>query len=309
MAHQDPLTIDAVPWRSRGPKGLNPGRSPLRLVLFALMVVAVAAGVVVTAGHLVTDPLADVRAYYDAGARLNAGQPLYPAGADTNAAAFYRYPPLLAIVFRPLALLPYGLVAPAWGIAMLAAFTATLWRLGVRPTMIRAVALLALPIGWALAVGQAQVLVTLLVAIGSPWAVAVAGNLKLFPALIGLFWLGRREWRRLALLIGWGMGLLAVQFALEPSGTTAYLGFPNLDQVGQVNNLSPYAISPLLWALLTAVGGLAAVRLAPGRWGWPAAVALSVLATPRLLSYQLMTLLAGLRSPEASRPREPGAPR
>ena len=32
--------------------------------------------------HLTTDPLADVHAYYDAGARLNAGLPLYEQPAD-----------------------------------------------------------------------------------------------------------------------------------------------------------------------------------------------------------------------------------
>lgn len=42
-------------------------------------------------------------------------------------------------------------------------------------------------------------------------------------------------------------------------------------------------------------GVLATLHLAPTRWGWAAAVALSVLATPRLVSYMLMTLLAALR--------------
>ena len=46
--------------------------------------------------HLQTDPLADVHAYYDAGARLNAGQPLYEQPAGTDDPSFYRYPPLLA---------------------------------------------------------------------------------------------------------------------------------------------------------------------------------------------------------------------
>jgi hypothetical protein len=41
-----------------------------------------------------------------------------------------------------------------------------------------------------------------------------------------------------------------------------------------------------------------ALRLAGTRYGWAAAVALSVLATPRLLAYQLSTLLAGLAAPE-----------
>jgi hypothetical protein len=269
----------------------------LRPILVVLAGLGLLAGVLVTFSHLQRDPLADVRAYYDAGARLNAGQPLYPADADTNAAEFYRYPPLLAIVFRPLALLPYDVVAPLWGLAMLAAFALTVRHLGANRNTALALGLLALPIGWSLAIGQAQVLITLLTALGSPAAIALAANIKLFPALVGVYWLGRRDLRRLAALIGWGLGLLALQFLLEPTATRAFLAFPNLDQVGQVNNISPYAISPVLWAALVVAGGLAALRLAPTCWGWPAAVALSVLATPRLLSYQLMTLLATLRPP------------
>ena len=45
------------------------------------------------------------------------------------------------------------------------------------------------------------------------------------------------------------------------------------------------------------LGVLAAWRLAPTRWGWAAAVSLAVLATPRLILYQLISLLAGLREP------------
>jgi hypothetical protein len=269
-----------------------------RRMLVALAVLGLIGGIYITIYHLQQDPLADVRAYYDAGARLNAGQPLYPPDADTNVADFYRYPPLVAIAFRPLALLPYDVVAPLWGLAMLAAFALTIRRLGLGSNTLIAAGLLAWPIGWSLAIGQAQVLITLLTVLGTPWAIALASNIKLFPALIGIYWLGRRDFRKVAALIAWGLGLLAVQFILEPTGTRFYLGFPNLEQVGQVNNLSPYGISPILWAVLVVAGGLTALRLAPTRWGWPAAVTLSVLATPRLLSYQLMALLPAIQSPD-----------
>ena len=85
---------------------------------------------------------------------------------------------------------------------------------------------------------------------------------------------------------------------LEPSGTVGFLGNTNLSQVGEVNNLSPYAISPILWLVVAAAGLVLALRLAPTRAGWAAAVALSVLATPRLLEYMLMTLLSALRPAE-----------
>jgi hypothetical protein len=94
-------------------------------------------------------------------------------------------------------------------------------------------------------------------------------------------------------------GLVAFQFVVEPQATLDFIAFTSLEQVGEVRNLSPYGISPLLWGVLVVAGGLLALRLAPTRWGWAAAVALSVLATPRLLAYMFMTLLAGLRRTEA----------
>ena len=82
--------------------------------------------------HLQADPLADVHAYYDAGARLNAGLPLYEQASTTNDADFYRYPPLLAIVFRPLALLPFETAALIWEAFLIALFVGTIIRLDWR---------------------------------------------------------------------------------------------------------------------------------------------------------------------------------
>jgi hypothetical protein len=277
-----------------GPGLVTPRR--VRLALTALAGLGAMAGIWMFWFHLSTDPLADVRAYYDAGARLNAGLPLYPASADTNTAEFYRYPPLLAIAFRPLALLPYPAAAAIWEAAVIASLVGTLWRVGLRrrETWL-AVGVLGLPIAWAIAIGQAQVPLTFLTALGSPWAIALAANLKLFPALVAIWWLGRRDWRTLGLLAAWIAGLALLQLVLAPQATLDFLGTLTLGQVGQVNNLSPYALSPVLWAVLLGAGVLIALLLAPTRWGWAAAVTLSVLATPRLLSYMLMTLLAVLR--------------
>jgi hypothetical protein len=269
---------------------------------------SIAAGVGLLAGaqtlwlHLSTDPLADVQAYYDAGARLNAGLPLYPAGADPNAPDFYRYPPLLAIAFRPLAALPFPAAAAIWEVAVIATFVATVWWLGIRRgEMLITASLLASPIAWSLAVGQAQVPLTFLTAIGTPWAIALATQVKIFPALIVLWWLGRRQWHSIRRFLAWSMGLLLLQMLLAPQATLDFVSTLTLGQVGDVRNLSPYALSPVLWALLLLAGCLIAFRLAPTRWGWVAAVALSVLATPRLLSYMFMTLIAAVRDP-TSRP-------
>jgi hypothetical protein len=253
------------------------------------------AGIGVLWIHVVGDPLADVRAYYEAGARQNAGLPLYVADADPNASDFYRYPPLLAIAFRPLALLPFLAAAAIWEAVVIASLVGTLWWLGFRrrETWL-AVGILGLPIAWCVAIGQAQVPLTLLTAIGAPWSIVLAANLKLFPALVALWWIGRRDRHSLAVFAAWTVGLALLQLVLAPQATIDFLGTLTLEQVGDVRNISPYALSPLLWAVLVVAGVVLTLRLAPTRWGWAAAVALSVLATPRLLVYMLMTLLAAL---------------
>jgi hypothetical protein len=115
---------------------------------------------------------------------------------------------------------------------------------------------------------------------------------------VSLYWIGRRDWPNLRRLVFWSAALGAVQLLLEPRGTLAYLSFPGLSQVGNVNNFSVYAISPAAWAVFVVGGVIVSLLLARTRWGWPVAVAFSVLATPRLITYQLMALLVGLGSPD-----------
>lgn len=254
--------------------------------------------------HLRIDPLADVHAYYDAGARLNAGIPLYQQPATTDDAAFYRYPPLLAIAFRPLALLPFETAALLWETLLVVLLVATLVRTGLRRRWTWIVAgWLAAPIAWALAVGQAQVAVTFLVALGSPWAVALAGHLKILPVLIAVYWLGRRDWPALARLVVWCVGLAALSFVLEPNGTLAFAGSTGLGQVGHIENRSLYAISPVLWVGSIVILAVLSWRYARTRAGWPLAIALSIFATPRFFMYQAMPLQAAVRPPDDAQPR------
>src|SRR6478672_13312350 len=221
----------------------------VRWVLIAASVLGLIIGIDTFLLHLRLDPLADVRAYYDAGARLNAGLPLYDQPAGTDDAAFYRYPPLLAVAFRPLATLPFQTAALIWEGLLLVLFAGTIWRTGVRNRWTWIVlGWLAAPFAWSLAVGQAQVAVTFLVALGSPWAIALAANVKLLPVFVALFWIGRRDWRAVGRFAAWMVGLVVLQFVLEPSATIAFLGFSDLAQVGTVENMSLYGISPILWA-------------------------------------------------------------
>jgi hypothetical protein len=275
----------------------------LHLTLAGAAIALGLVGLLVLVFHLATDPLVDVHAYYDAGVRLNAGLPLYAAQGDVNSPHYYFYPPLLAILFRPLALLPFEVAAVVWELGVVAAFGITLWLLGLRSrrTWI-AVGILGGPIAWSISVGQAQVLVTLLIALGNPAAVALAAQMKLLPALVALFWLGRRDWRSLGRFVGWSLLLVILQLILDPAGSIAFIGNMNLGLVGHVNNMSPYAVSPILWLTFTVAGLILTLQLARRRAGWPAAVAFAILATPRLLEYMLMTLLPAIRSPRPTPP-------
>ena len=279
------------------------GMRRVQWIFIAAAVLGLVIGLDTLVLHLQLDPLADVRAYYDAGARLNAGIPLYEQTATTDEAGFYRYPPLLAIAFRPLALLSFEHAALIWEALLIALFLATLARIGLRNRWTWIVAgWLAAPIAWSLAVGQAQVAVTFLVAVGSPWAIALAGQLKLLPILAAVYWVGRRDVAALSRLVAWSLGLALLSFILEPGGTIAFLTFPELGQVGNIENRSLYAISPVLWAGSIVALVALSLRYANTRAGWPLAVALSVFATPRLFMYQVSTLHAAVRQPDGPAP-------
>ena len=209
-----------------------------------------------------------------------------------------RYPPLFAILFRPSPSCRIPVAAGAWELFVLIALAATF---GAWPSSTLDVVrgcILARPIAWTVAIGQAQAVVTLLLAIGSPFTLALATNLKLFPALAALWWVGRRDWRSLRRLVAWSVGLGLVQVVLEPAAVLDFVRTTGFSQVGQVVNISPYVVSPLLWGILLLLGTAAALRFARTPWGWAIAVTVSVLASPRLLTYMLSSLLASLRAPD-----------
>ncbi|GEM_PF-1455627 len=281
----------------------------LRLLLFAAAVIGALAGIGVAWQHVVNDPLADAHAYYEAAARLNDGQPLYPAGIDPSSNHIYLYPPMLAVVLRPLALLPFQWFALAWELVVVASFVALLRVLGVRRKQTwLAIGLLGVPIGWALTIAQAQIPMTLLLAIGQPWSIALAANLKLTPVLVAIWWFGRRDWQSVIAFLVW-MGLLAAaQVVLEPGGSAAFFSNVGFGQIGEVRNISPYVQSPVLWIVLVLVGALLTLALARTRWGWAAAVTLATLSPPRLLVYMLTGLLAAIRQPKIAGEPDPVDP-
>lgn len=277
------------------------GRRAVRRVMQGAAVVGLLLGLRTLVIHLALDPLVDVRLYYDAATRLNAGIPLYDAATVAVPGAFVG-PPLLPLLFRPLALLPYPVVAALWGSAMLLAFVLLLRRILPGEAPFLALLILSSPILWTLSIGQAEMLAALLLAVPGPLTLALAAHLKVFPLLAASYWVVRREWRvlgRLALAVA-ALGL--VQLALAPADTLEYLRLGWLGTGMSINSVSPWRLHPLAWAALAAVLVVLVVRTRGTVLAWPAAVALAVLANPRLLSYQLTSLLAAFAPP----PRERG---
>src|SRR5919106_4316637 len=71
--------------------------------------------------------LKDMNAYWDAGLRLRAGEPLFPPVSDVLASEVYRYSPWFAWLWAPLTLLPREIVNVLWSAVLLAASAAAAW--------------------------------------------------------------------------------------------------------------------------------------------------------------------------------------
>ncbi len=220
-----------------------------------------------------------------------------PGGPGRQRADCLLLPAAVRDLLRPLAMLPREIAAAIWEAIVIGSFLATLWILGLRrrATWI-AVGLLGIPIAWTLAIAQAHAVVTLLLTIGTPLGIALAANIKLFPLLAGVWFLGRRDWRRVGALAGWTAGLSRVPARAGAPGhhrlrarARPRLGGRDPQHLARTRSrrsCGPFSCGRRLLAL----------RLAPTRYGWAAAVTLSTLAPPRLLSYMLMGLLAVLRA-------------
>ncbi len=124
----------------------------------------------------------------------------------------FTYPPFAALLFYPLHLLPFGVVAFCWQIGIIAALYGVVrvsQRLlgiadGRRTAMLwTAVAIWIEPLRSTFDYGQVNVILVLAVlyaAYSSRWwlsglLVGVAAGIKLTPAITGLYFLGMRRWR------------------------------------------------------------------------------------------------------------------
>ncbi len=123
-----------------------------------------------------------------------------------------------------------------------------------------------------------------------PIAIGVAASLKITPILFALVYVGRGEWGR-AFVAGGVAALLVLPtllFELPASAT-------------ETGGTGLFTSAPILWGLLVLTALVTTLRLARSRFAWLAASTATILALPRLLIFDITSLLAALPAPRTER--------
>ena len=155
----------------------------------------------------------DLHVYVGGAATLANGGALYDYVYADQTPDFplpFTYPPFAAVVFAPLHLVPFGVLAFAWQLGVIAALYGVVWislRLLGRDDRRLAMAWTALgiwtePLRSTFDYGQVNVILVLAVlwaVYGSRWwlsglLVGLAAGVKLTPAVSGLYFVGARRW-------------------------------------------------------------------------------------------------------------------
>jgi hypothetical protein len=203
----------------------------------------------------------------------------------------------------PLTYLPRTLVEWGWTAVLAVASGAILVAL-LRLRSVAAVALAMIMAPWLLSlvqVGNIQPLVVAALGFGlsrrsGPLWIGVTAALKVVPALFGIVYVARREWRRLALAVLATAVLAAPYLLYDLSG---YQTDP-----GRSYSFY-YYVGPEAWVITAAASALLAIGLAirRSRYTWVAAAVAVMLVAPRTHVTYATYLLVGVLGGEADRIR------
>ncbi len=212
----------------------------------------------------------------------------------------FTYPPFAAVVFYPLSLLPFGVVAFAWQIATMAALYAAIrisQRLmgvatgadGHRTAMVwTAVAIWIEPLRSTFDYGQVNVLLMVAVlgaALTARWwlsglLVGVAAGIKLTPAIAGVYLVGVRRWAAAAFSFVVFLGTVGVSVLVVGDQTRYY--FTKL--LGDAHRVGPIATSiNQSWR-----GGISRILGHDAGFGPPVLVAIAVTAVLAVLAWRAL---------------------
>lgn len=212
----------------------------------------------------------------------------------------FTYPPFAAVVFYPLSLLPFGVVAFAWQIATMAALYAAIrisQRLmgvatgadGHRTAMVwTAVAIWIEPLRSTFDYGQVNVLLMVAVlgaALTARWwlsglLVGVAAGIKLTPAIAGVYLVGVRRWAAAAFSFVVFLGTVGVSVLVVGDQTRYY--FTKL--LGDAHRVGPIATSiNQSWR-----GGISRILGHDAGFGPPVLAAIAVTAVLAVLAWRAL---------------------
>ncbi|HVK25270.1 MAG TPA: glycosyltransferase 87 family protein [Actinokineospora sp.] len=153
----------------------------------------------------------------------------------------FTYPPISAVLFSALAVVPRWLAIGVFSVAGLAAMGAAVWLAARRiaPDAARGAAVaiglvagtVAEPVRDTLTFGQINLILMGLVALDcllprTPWPrgllIGIAAAIKLTPAFFVLYFLARREWRPVLVAGATAVAVAALGFALSPGDSVRY---------------------------------------------------------------------------------------
>jgi hypothetical protein len=210
----------------------------------------------------------DEYAYWLAGGRLAAGQPLYDLAAAPNTPFAYWYPPPLAQVLAPLTtFVAADVFSVAWTVLLLAC----LWWLAGRDVLVALALVAFLPVAIELRVRNVHLLIAVLVvlALRRSWAFWVpAAALKITPVLGVAYLAAAGRWRDALKVSVLGLAVLGLSVAVGPEAWREFLDVVGVRAGTDGGSLLPipFAIRFAAGAFLAVIAGLmAAGRIGAGR--------------------------------------------
>jgi hypothetical protein len=238
--------------------------------------------------------LDDMDAYWNAGLRLRAGEPLFPPVTDVLASEVYRYSPWFAWLWAPLTVLPREIVNVLWSAVLLAASAAAVWPLARRGAWIAAAFFLPVLIGIS-AGGNVHALLIAALMLGverrsGPLWIAIAASLKLFPILFALTYIGRRQWLKAAVTVAITVLLLA-----------PYLRYDLTNYVTTAGGAALLWDWPVVYGAAVVAAFGAALWAARTRYAWLASSVAVVLALPRSFLYDVTWVMVGAADEDRDR--------
>ena len=240
--------------------------------------------------------------YYLAGQRLNTGGQIYdlrPTDFFYAPGAPLYGPPLVAVVWRPLAAIPGQWGVVIWLVLMALATLWSVFLVVLELPLVGGLATVALSLSLGVLIGVGNIDGLVLLGMIGAWRYrdrpGVVGTilgfviaLKLTPAFLALWLVSTRRWRALAYALFTGVVLTAIasMFANDPAIVLRY-----------IEVMRDGLASGFPWARFAVVVGAAAVLLISRRWptvGFSVAVVAIPIASPVTALHTFALLLAAL---------------